>query len=115
MTYEKDIPEYALQPAKAPKTVPAEAIYHTQKITYPAEEQTVTYEFEEDILVPDTKPDMREILLMDAGCDIMPTEKKVSPKTDDLLNITGTLTIQTIYAAESEEKEPFSITSKVPY
>ena len=29
MTYEKDIPEYALQPAKAPKTVPAEAIYHT--------------------------------------------------------------------------------------
>lgn len=115
MTYEKDIPEYALQPAKAPKTVPAEAIYHTQKITYPAEEQTVTYEFEEDILVPDTKPDMREILLMDAGCDIMPTEKKVSPKTDDLLNITGTLTIQTIYAAESEEKEPISITSKVPY
>ena len=115
MTYEKDIPEYALQPAKAPKTIPAEAIYHTQKITYPAEEQTVTYEFEEDILVPDTKPDMREILLMDAGCDIMPTEKKVSPKTDDLLNITGTLTIQTIYAAESEEKEPISITSKVPY
>ncbi len=115
MTYEKDIPEYALQPARAPKVIPAEAIYNTQKMIYPAEEQTITYEFEEDILVPDTKPDMREILLMDAGCDIMPTEKKVSPKTDDLLNITGNITIQTIYNAESEEKEPISITSRVPY
>lgn len=115
MTYENDIPEYALQPARAPKVIPAEAIYHTQKITYPAAEQAVTYQFEEDILVPDTKPDMREILLMDASADIMPSEKKVSPKTDDLLNITGTITIQTIYDAESEGQEPISIISKVPY
>lgn len=115
MTYENDIPEYALQPARAPKVIPAEAIYNTQKMIYPAEAQTVTYQFEEDILVPDTKPDMREILLMDAGADIMPAEKKVSPKTDDLLNLTGTITIQTIYDSEEDEKEPISITSKVPY
>lgn len=115
MTYENEIPEYALQPARAPKITPAEAIYNTQKIIYPAEEQMVIYQFEEDILVPDTKPDMREILLMDAQADIMPAEKKVSPKTDDLLNLTGTITIQTIYDSEEEEKEPISITSKVPY
>lgn len=115
MIHENDIPEYALQPARAPKITPADAIYHTQKIVYPSEEQTVTYQFEEDILVPDTKPDMRAILLMDASCDIMPTEKKVSPKTDDLLNITGTVTIQTIYDSESDQREPISITSRVPY
>lgn len=115
MMHENDIPEYALQPARAPKVTPADAIYHTQKIVYPSEEQTVTYQFEEDILVPDTKPDMREILLMDASCDIMPTEKRISPKTDDLLNITGTVTVQTIYDSESEDREPISITSRVPY
>ena len=114
MTHENDIPEYALQPARAPVVTPAEAIYHTEKIVYPAEVQTVTYEFEEDILVPDIKPDMRDILLMDAACDIAPAEKKVVPKTDDLLNFTGSLTIQTIYGAE-DGCEPVAITSKVPY
>ena len=52
MTYENDIPEYALQPARAPKVIEAEAICDTERITYPAEEQTVVYQFEEDILVP---------------------------------------------------------------
>ena len=47
MTYENDIPEYALQPARAPKTIEAEAIYNTEKIVYPAEEQTVSYQFED--------------------------------------------------------------------
>lgn len=115
MTHENDIPEFALQPAREPKTAAAEAVYHTEKIVYPAEEQTAIYEFEEDILVPDTKADMSEILLMDACCDIIPSEKKVSPKTDDLLNITGIITIQTIYDAEGGDGEPVSITSKVPY
>ena len=58
---------------------------------------------------------MREILLMDASADILPAEKRVSPKTDDLLNITGVITLQTIYNSESEDREPVSITSKVPY
>ena len=114
MTHENDIPEYALQPARAPVVTPAEAIYHTEKIVYPAEAQTVTYEFEEDILVPDIKPDMQDILLMHASCDITPAEKKVVPKTDDLLNFTGNLTVQTLYSAEGS-REPVAITSKVPY
>ncbi|MGN0659054.1 MAG: LysM peptidoglycan-binding domain-containing protein [Emergencia sp.] len=115
MTHENEIPEYALQPAKAPKATEAEAVYHTEKIVCPAEEQTVVYQFEEDILVPDIRPDMRDILLMDASCDIMPGEKKVSPKTDDLLNLTGNITIQTLYGAEGGEREPVAITSRVPY
>ena len=79
MTYEAGIPEYAMQPAKAPQVSPAAAVYHTEKINYPAEKKTTIYQFEEDILVPDTKADMREILLMEACCDVLPTEKKILP------------------------------------
>ncbi len=115
MTYEKDIPEYALQPARAPKVTEAEAVCDIEKLICPAEEQTVEYQFEEDILVPDTKPDMQEILLMDADAGIMPAEKRVVPKTDDLLNLTGVVTLQTIYNSEAEDREPVAITSKIPY
>lgn len=80
MTYENDIPEYALQPARAPKVIEAEAICDTERITYPAEEQTVVYQFEEDILVPDTKPDMREILLMDASADFCLQKREFRPR-----------------------------------
>lgn len=115
MSHEKEIPEYALQPARAPKITEAEAVYHTEKIIHPEKVAEMTYQFEEDILVPDIKADMREILLMDAVCDILPTEKRVAPKTDDLLNLTGTITLQTIYDAETDDGEPVSITSKIPY
>lgn len=115
MSHENEIPEYALQPARAPKITEAEAVYDTEKTVHPEKEMRVTYQFEEDILVPDVKADMREILLMYADCDITPSEKKIAPKTDDLLNITGTITLQTIYDAESEDSEPVAITSRIPY
>jgi len=119
MTYEAGIPEYAMQPAKAPQVCPAAAIYHTEKMNYPAEKKTTIYQVEEDILVPDTKADMREILLMEAWGDVLPTEKKILPKTDDLLNLTGMITIQTVYqpedSGENDQKLPVAITSKLPY
>ena len=73
------------------------------------------YEFEEDILVPDTKADMGEILFMNADCDVTPSEKKILPRVDDLLNLTGVITIQTLYNPEGKGECPVSITSKVPY
>lgn len=115
MTNENGIPEYALQPARAPKLIGAEAIYHTEKMIYPAEKKQMLYQFEEDVLVPDTKADMREILFMDAVCDVLPTEKKVLPKTDDLMNLTGVVSVQTVYSPDGEEKMPVSISSKIPY
>lgn len=115
MTHEKDIPEYALQPAKEPKIIPAEAIYHKEKITYPAEEQRMVYQFEEDILVPDIKVDMREILLIDGSAEVSPMEKRLTPKIDDTLNLTGTVAVQTLYSPEGAGREPVSINSKIPY
>ena len=115
MTYEKEIPAYALQVARAPKVVRCPAIYHTEKLISPGEKQTVSYQFEEDILVPDTKEDMQEILLMDAVCDVIPAEKKLSSKNDELLNLTGTITIQTLYRPEQNGSLPIAILSKIPY
>ena len=115
MTYEKEIPAYALQVAKVPQITPCQAVYHTETLMSTGARQCITYQFEEDILVPDTKEDMEEILLMDGRCDLMPTERKLSPKTDDLLNFTGTITLQTLYRPENSDCLPVSITSKVPY
>lgn len=115
MTYEKGIPAYAMQPARAPQIVQGAAVYHKTQMTIPLERQKVTYQFEEDILVPDVKEDMSEILLMEADCDMIPTEKKLLPKTDDLLNFTGTVEIQTLYRPDKEDCLPVAITSKVPY
>ena len=115
MTYEKEIPAYALQVAKAPKTIPCQAIYHTEKLVSPVERQRVQYQFEEDILVPDIKEDMAEILFMDANCTLQPTERKLSAKSDDLLNLSGTIHIQTLYRPEKTDCLPVAITSKVPY
>ena len=115
MTYEKDIPEFAMQPARLPQQIPAEAVYHTEKIIYPGRQFATMYEFEEDILVPDTKADMGEILLMDAVCDMEPIEKKILPRVDDLLNLTGVITLQTLYNPEEEKGCPVDIVSKVPY
>ncbi len=115
MTYEKEIPAYALQPAKAPRTVEPEAIFHTAKINYPCEIQRTTFQVEEDILVPDTKADMKEILMMEAACDLSPEEKSIVAKSDELLNFTGMIELQTLYNPEGDTKKPVSITSKVPY
>ncbi len=115
MTQEKEIPAYAMQPARAPQIVPATAVYHRSDVTVPLERQRITYQFEEDILVPDTKDDMMEILFMEACCDITPDEKRLQPKTDDLLNFTGTITLQTLYRSDKAENLPIAITSKVPY
>ena len=115
MTYEKEIPAYAMQPARAPRVIPGSAVYHRSHIAIPLERQRVTYQFEEDILVPDIKDDMTEILLMEADCDLLPVEKKLVPETDDLLNFTGTITVQTLYRPDKEAGLPVAITSKIPY
>ena len=62
MTYEKEIPAYALQVAKVPQITPCQAVYHTETLMSTGARQCITYQFEEDILVPDTKEDMEEIL-----------------------------------------------------
>jgi hypothetical protein len=68
MTYEKDIPDYAMVPAKEteePVSIPItkDAIYMPICVTDITEKPKVILTIEEDILVPDIKPDLSEILL----------------------------------------------------
>ena len=70
MTYEKDIPDYALVPAKEPEErvlipITQGAIYSPVQVTNITEKPKTTITIEEDILVPDTKPDLKEILMID--------------------------------------------------
>ena len=70
MTYEKDIPDYAMVPAreideKVIVPVAGNAVYTPVQATGITEKPKTVITIEEDILVPDTKPDLMEILLID--------------------------------------------------
>ena len=115
MIRENDIPEYALQPAKGPELASAKGIYAVEEIFCPSETVEVRYQFEEDVLVPDIKADMAEILLLDGMARVSPREKEVIPKTDDLLNLTGELELKIIYRSTDEKDNLVSIKSRIPY
>ncbi|MBQ3122790.1 MAG: DUF3794 domain-containing protein [Firmicutes bacterium] len=71
---------------------------------------------EEDILVPDIKPDMEKILSMEAVTRVAEREVKtgLSPKPD--MVITGDIALKTIYIPEKEGKDPIiTIQSRVPF
>ena len=68
MTYEKEIPDYAMLPAKEMEEtliipVTKGAVYAPMQVTNITEKPKTTITVEEDILVPDTKPDLAEILM----------------------------------------------------
>ena len=63
MTYEKEIPEYAMVPAKEMEErvitpVSKEAVYTAVQVSNITEKPKTVITIEEDILVPDTKPDL---------------------------------------------------------
>ena len=67
MTYEKDIPDFALVPAKQPEErvripITQGAVYSPVQVTNIIERSHTTILVEEDLLVPDTRPDLKEIL-----------------------------------------------------
>ena len=70
MTYEKEIPEYAMVPAKEMEErvitpVSKEAVYTAVQVSNITEKPKTVITIEEDILVPDTKPDLARILLIE--------------------------------------------------
>ena len=70
MSFGNDIPEFAMLPAKDPEeqiTVPAaeDLKWDSIKVTKLVEPERITFTMEEDVLVPDTHPDMKEILMID--------------------------------------------------
>ena len=108
MTYENDIPDYALVPAKEMEervVVPITkgAIYSPVQVTNIREKPKTTITIEEDILVPDTKPDLKDILLIDGKSYLSSREVDQIVKSDDYINLSGEIELQTLYSPERQE------------
>ena len=108
MTYENDIPDYALVPAKEIEertVVPITkgAIYSPVQVTNIREKPKTTITVEEDILVPDTKPDLKEILLIDGKSYLSSREVEQVVKNDDYISLSGEIHLQTLYLPERQE------------
>ncbi len=122
MTYENDIPDYALVPAKELEeqiVVPIAkgAIYTPVQVTDIREKNKTTITIEEDILVPDIKPDLKEILLIDGKCHLSNREVDRIAKGDDYINLSGEIDLQTLYIPEKQEGNSpiISVQSRVPF
>ena len=122
MTYEKDIPDYAMLPAKETEEhliipVTKGAIYSPIQVTDITEKPKTTITIEEDILVPDTKPDLREILLIDGKVRLANREIEQVNKGDDNVTVSGEVGLTTLYLPEKKEGcEPIiSVQSRVPF
>ncbi|HHU17193.1 MAG TPA: DUF3794 domain-containing protein, partial [Clostridiales bacterium] len=72
---------------------------------------------EEDILVPDIKPDMAQILAMDGNIKLSEKDIHTGQLETDTLRISGDLTLQTLYIPErASDGEPIvAIESKIPF
>lgn len=122
MNFEKDIPDYAMVPAKeidehVIKPITKEAIYSPVQRTNILRGPEVTIVIEEDVLVPDIKPDLKEILIMEGCCNLSTHEADTTNKKDEYINISGQLILQTLYVPEKSDGlcPIISIETKIPF
>ena len=122
MTYEKDIPDYAMVPAreideKVIVPVAGNAVYTPVQATGITEKPKTVITIEEDILVPDTKPDLREILLIDGTAGLTSREIDCINKTDAYINLSGEIELQTLYVPENRQTAGpvIAIQTRVPF
>lgn len=122
MTYEKDIPDYAMVPAreieeKVIVPVTGNAVYTPVQVTNITEKPKTVITIEEDILVPDTKPDLREILLIDGRARLSSREIDRINKTDDYIGISGEVELQTLYMPENRQAAGpvIAVQTRVPF
>ncbi|MCL2437044.1 MAG: hypothetical protein FWD00_03285, partial [Clostridiales bacterium] len=73
---------------------------------------------EEDILVPDIKPDLKSILSMDGSSKLADKEILVGANGEDTLKVIGEITLQTIYIPDrtaDEQEQIVTIQSRIPF
>lgn len=130
MSYGKDIPDYAMVPAKEVKE-PTEikareamvipitkgAVYSPMQMTDISEKNKTTIVIEEDILVPDTKPDMREILLIDGRTRLSSREFCAGAKAEEYITLAGEIELATLYLPEKQDGcgEIISVQSRIAF
>ena len=93
-----------------------QAVYNELKITAVAQSLDTKIFVEEDILVPDIKPDLISILSMDGKAFLSSKEIQVGQGDDDSIKVTGEVDLQTIYMPDGKDDEPVSIIqSRLPF
>lgn len=122
MTYEKEIPDYAMLPAKEMEEtliipVTKGAVYAPMQVTNITEKPKTTITVEEDILVPDTKPDLAEILMADGKATLSSREINQINKADDYINLSGDIELEMLYLPEKPEScgEIISVQTRIPF
>ena len=122
MNIEKDIPDYAMVPAKQIEEkklepITSDAIYTPIEVTDVLEGQKITFVIEEDILVPDTKPDLKDILIMEGSCYLTNREISPSTKDDEYTTLSGELCLESLYCPEKPSAicPIISIETRIPF
>lgn len=108
----------AMPVADTVKMVPLEntAIYNELKMKTPQQKLETTVLVEEDILVPDVKPDLINILSMEGKALLSSKELQVGQNDDGSVRVTGEVSLQTIYLPEAGGEEAISIIqSRLPF
>lgn len=108
MTYEKDIPDFALVPAREPEErilipVSSGAVYSSVQVTNITEKPKTVIMLEEDILVPDTRPDLKEVLDITGKIHLASRELDVTGRPEDALSLAGDVEMQILYLPEKQD------------
>lgn len=117
------IPEPISEPA-APVSAPAKiipagssVISNSLKLTDIRTKPKIRLFIEEDILVPDVKPDLASVLSMDASVKLSEREIPLGAQGADSIKLTGDLMVSTLYLPEraGEESTIIAIESRIPF
>ncbi|MBR4411303.1 MAG: DUF3794 domain-containing protein, partial [Firmicutes bacterium] len=123
MTYEKDnIPDFALMPAKQPEErvripIAQGAIFSPLLITHITEKPRTVIRLEEDVLVPDTRPDLKDILEISGKIHLTTREFDAASRSEDSIPISGEIELQTLYIPEKAGPQGpvITITSRITF
>ncbi len=100
------------------KMMPLEngAVYNELKIKTAVQKLETSVPVEEDILVPDVKPDLINILSMEGKAILSSKELQIGQNDEDSVRITGEVSLQTIYLPETNKEGTISIIqSRLPF
>lgn len=111
------------QPTPVPKAVPVKApvvgslMSSKLKLVDMKQKAPVRVTLEEDILVPDVKPDLARILTMDGKVKLSDREIHIGQAETDSVRISGDIQLQTLYVPEAnaDGETIVAIESKIPF
>ncbi len=135
MTFEKEIPDYAMLPAKEMEetketkgteeqedtiVIPISkgAVYSPMQVTNITEKPKTTITIEEDVLVPDTKPDLAEILISSGKARLSSREISRQAKAEEYVSLSGDIELETLYLPEKPGLscgEIISVQTRIPF